>query len=77
MLCYKGGGFVVPVNDVAAIKEKILFFYSQPENVALYGKAAWSVAQHYTWNNYHEQLNKTMHDIWERTQLKTAANTDV
>lgn len=62
----KGGGFVVPVDDTAALKEKILFFYEDRKRVEQYGRRAYEVAQSYTWKNYYAQLENAITQIWKR-----------
>ncbi len=50
-------GFVVPVRDVEALKEKLLFFYEHPESCVEMGRCAreW-VTAHETWDEYGDRL---------------------
>ncbi len=64
----QGGGFVVPVGDVEAIKEKILFFYHNRSALQEMGEKAYQIAQHYTWENYHAQIKKIFDKISEKNQ---------
>ncbi len=59
----QGGGFVIPVNDVDAIKEKILFFYNDRQQLEIYGNHAAEIAQQYTWEKYYEKIEYSIKDI--------------
>lgn len=59
----QGGGFVIPVNDVDALKEKILYFCNNRSEVERIGRRAHEVAQQYTWENYHKQVISAIEDI--------------
>jgi glycosyltransferase involved in cell wall biosynthesis len=46
-------GFLVPIRDVDALKEKLLYLYEHPEERAEMGRAAAArVAQGFTWHDY-------------------------
>ncbi len=62
----QGGGFVVPVDDMEALKERILFFYQNREQLEIIGRKAHAAAQAYTWDNYYGQVQKAMMQIWEK-----------
>jgi glycosyltransferase involved in cell wall biosynthesis len=50
------GGFIIPVRDVAALKEKILYFYENPEACRSMGEAARQRVQTgFTWAHYGDQ----------------------
>lgn len=50
-------GFIVPIRDVQALKEKILFFYDNPEKRDEMGQAALiKVRSGFTWDNYGNKL---------------------
>lgn len=50
-------GFSVPIRDVEALKEKILFFYEHPERQAEMGKNALEQArQSLSWDDYGEKM---------------------
>jgi len=55
-------GFIIPVQDVNSIKEKILFFYNNRDEIEKFGKQARKTAEKYTWENYSKNINK----IYER-----------
>lgn len=59
----KGGGFIVPVDDIDAIKEKILLFYNDREMIQSIGRKAHEVAKEYTWDSYHLQIHRAIEDI--------------
>jgi len=45
-------GFIIPIQDVKAIKEKILFFYNDRKEIKKFGKQARKTAEKYTWERY-------------------------
>ncbi len=50
-------GFVIPIRDVEALKEKILFLYENPEICREMGLAAGKkVQQQFTWDHYGERI---------------------
>ncbi|KXB09558.1 hypothetical protein AKJ60_00085 [candidate division MSBL1 archaeon SCGC-AAA385M11] len=50
-------GFVVPIRDVAALKEKILYLYENPEICREMGQAAKEkVSEGFTWNEYGQKM---------------------
>jgi glycosyltransferase involved in cell wall biosynthesis len=50
-------GFCVPIRDVEALKEKILFFYENPDRCAEMGKNALAQArQSLSWDTYGEKM---------------------
>lgn len=52
-------GFVIPIRDVEALKEKILFLYENPHICREMGLAARKkVQQRYTWDNYGEIITR-------------------
>ena len=51
-------GFVIPIRDVDAIKEKILYFYDNPSEVKRMGKNARKHISGYTWDRYGNELCK-------------------
>lgn len=50
------GGFVVPIRDVEALKEKILFFYENEDARVEMGRNAKEYVQQFTWDRYGSQL---------------------
>ena len=51
-------GFVIPIRDVKALKEKILYFYNNPDKAIEMGKNARQRAEEFTWERYMENLIK-------------------
>lgn len=50
-------GFVVPVRDVRALKEKILYFYNNPDICKEMGiKARKNVTDNFTWDDYGKKI---------------------
>jgi len=57
-------GFVVISRDVEALKEKILYFYHNRNQIEVMGRAASQTAEDYTWEIYRERLCQTVLDIY-------------
>ena len=55
-------GFLVPTRDVEALKEKILYFYENPQKIKSMGASAREEIENYTWERYGEELIK----VYER-----------
>lgn len=49
-------GFIVPIRDVEALKEKIVWCYEHPQELAEMGHAARRKAEQLTWDLYRERL---------------------
>lgn len=50
-------GFIIPIRDVEALKEKILYFYEHPEERARMGASAKArVSQDFTWEDYGDKM---------------------
>ncbi|MCS5489187.1 glycosyltransferase family 4 protein [Algoriphagus limi] len=62
----QGGGFVVPVGDISALKEKMQYCYENRHEVERLGIQASQIAQQYTVENYHKQLFSALHDIAQK-----------
>ncbi|AFY90182.1 MAG: D-inositol-3-phosphate glycosyltransferase [Chroococcidiopsis cubana SAG 39.79] len=56
-------GFIVPIRDVAALKEKLEWCYSHPEELAQMGKAARQKAEQLTWGLYRQQLASRVQEL--------------
>jgi glycosyltransferase involved in cell wall biosynthesis len=57
-------GFVVPIRDVEAIKEKILYFYENPEACKAIGESARKRVQAgFSWSDYGRQMISTYQNI--------------
>ena len=54
---HERNGFIVPSRDVEALKEKILFFYENPQSRAAFSAAARErIHQECTWHHYGDRL---------------------
>ena len=50
-------GFIIPIRNVQALKEKILFLYDNPEKLHEMGEAALiKIRSSFTWDNYGDKL---------------------
>ena len=49
-------GFIIPTLDVESIKEKILFFYENREEIKRFGERARKKVERYTWKRYGENI---------------------
>ncbi|MGA9383206.1 MAG: glycosyltransferase family 4 protein, partial [Phormidium sp.] len=49
-------GFIVPIRDVEALKEKLEWCYHHPQELAEMGLAARRKAEYLTWNLYRQKL---------------------
>jgi len=49
-------GFIVPIRDVEALKEKLEWCYSHPQELAQMGQAARQKAEQLTWGLYRQKL---------------------
>ncbi|MEC4986946.1 MAG: glycosyltransferase family 4 protein [Oscillatoria sp. PMC 1068.18] len=56
-------GFIVPIRDVEALKEKIAWCYHHPQELAEMGKAARCQAEKLTWDLYRERLASKVKEI--------------
>lgn len=52
-------GFIIPIQNTSKIKEKILFFYKNRNELKKFGKIARKLAKKFTWENYATKVNKT------------------
>ena len=51
-------GFIIPIRDVAALKEKILTLYENPELCREMGVRARERAEQFTWEAYRARLGE-------------------
>jgi glycosyltransferase involved in cell wall biosynthesis len=65
----QGGGFVIPVDDAEALREKIRYFYKNRTEIERLGRAARRIAEQYTWENYHQQVLAALSEIARRENL--------
>ncbi len=56
-------GFIVPIRDVEKIKEKIRYFYDNPEEIKRMGNNARERVESYTWKRYQKSLMKQLESI--------------
>jgi len=56
-------GFVIPIRDVKALKEKILYLYENPEEIRRMGRSARKHVERYTWNRYGDELVRAYEEI--------------
>ena len=57
-------GFVVPIRDVEALKEKILYLYNNPEKCKRMGyNAKKMVRENFTWDYYGDRIIKKYKEI--------------
>ena len=65
-------GFIVPIRDVEALKEKIEWCYRHPQESAEMGRAARQKAEQLTWDLYRQRLSsrvQTLLDVQTASQL--------
>jgi glycosyltransferase involved in cell wall biosynthesis len=64
-------GFVIPVKNVEAIKDKILYMYNNPDLAKSMGdKAKMKVANGFTWNDYGNRYIENLEVIYNRHEHK-------
>ena len=57
-------GFVIPIRDVEALKEKLLFLYKNPEITKKMGEAAKNrVAKGFSWDDYGDRYISNLNKI--------------
>jgi len=49
-------GFIIPTQNVEAIKDKFLYFYNHREQIKIFGKRARKLAEKYTWKIYGKRI---------------------
>jgi len=64
-------GFVVPLRDVAALKEKILLLYQDPELRREMGMRARERAEQFTWEGYRARLGELLRQALGRGLVST------
>ncbi len=65
----KGGGWVVPANDAVALANCIQHCINHPETLETTGREAHRIAQNYTWEQYHRQINSILGEIAGRENI--------
>lgn len=61
-------GFVVPVRDVEALKEKILYLYEHEEERRAMGRSALKRAREFTWDRYGERVVETYRNLLAKSE---------
>jgi len=56
-------GFIVPIRDVEALKEKLEWCYCHPQELVEMGRAARRKAEHFTWQIYRNTLATCINNI--------------
>ncbi|OGG42672.1 hypothetical protein A3I34_01340 [Candidatus Jorgensenbacteria bacterium RIFCSPLOWO2_02_FULL_45_12] len=60
-------GFIIPIRDCNALKEKLLYFYMNPEARDFIGKSAKErVSQGFTWDDYGEHIIAEYERIYKK-----------
>jgi len=59
----KKDGFIIPIRDIKAVKEKILFLYNNTEGRQKMAKNARQQAKNYTWEVYHKKVIQLINNI--------------
>jgi alpha-maltose-1-phosphate synthase len=58
-------GFIVPIRDTEALKEKLDWCYRHPEELAQMGQAARKKAEQLTWDLYRQRLSTRIEELLE------------
>ena len=56
-------GFLIPIRNVDALKEKIQYFYDNPTEIKRMGKNARKNIENYSWDKYSEWIVKTYENL--------------
>jgi len=56
-------GFIIPIRDSTAIREKISYFYENPEKIEIMSASALENIMHYTWQRYRDTLIETYNTL--------------
>jgi glycosyltransferase involved in cell wall biosynthesis len=56
-------GFVVPIRDIEALKQKILFLYENEDLRHSMGESAAEYVKQFTWANYHKNIQRVYTEI--------------
>ena len=52
----KKSGFIIPIGDVEALKEKMLYFYENPQEIVRMGRNAYNLIKNYSWQKYAQNV---------------------
>jgi glycosyltransferase involved in cell wall biosynthesis len=58
-------GFIIPIRDVEALKEKLDWCYSHPQELAEMGQAARQKAEQLTWSLYRQKLAIQIQELFK------------
>ena len=58
-------GFIVPVQNTAAIVDKMEWFINHHEEIPRMGRIAIETASELTWDNYHKKVAAAVREIME------------
>ena len=61
-------GFIIPIRDREALKEKIEWCYRHPQELAQMGQAARQKAEKLTWSLYRQKLVEEVQEIMKISQ---------
>ena len=64
-------GFIVPIRDVEALKEKVEWCYRHPQELAEMGQAARRKAEQLTWDLYRQKLSSRVREIVEHQRSQS------
>lgn len=65
-------GFVVPIRDVEALKDRIVRLYENPTLRAEMGRNAWERAKQFSWDVYQNRLRTVVEQIFQSSHLQAA-----
>jgi glycosyltransferase involved in cell wall biosynthesis len=65
-------GFIVPIRQVQALKEKILFFYENRDALEAFGRSAREQAALYTWERYRQHVVEALTELVGNGRLSQA-----
>jgi glycosyltransferase involved in cell wall biosynthesis len=61
-------GFIIPIRDTEALKEKLVYLYENPDMCKEMGRSAKErVSMGFTWDDYGDRLIKRFHDILNKS----------
>lgn len=58
-------GFTIPIQDIDAIVEKVLWYCDHPEQIETMGKSAREMALRFTWENYYARVSEEIAKVLE------------
>jgi glycosyltransferase involved in cell wall biosynthesis len=70
-------GYIVPVRDTEAIKEKLLLLYSRPELRRVMGKNARERAEEFTWDAYQRRMGMFLSSLLRYRRVAADSHADL